>query len=78
MFFVEKFVMNGRGNPEFGTKYVKQPLGDKPLSKKQLQVRLEQDIHEELMQMSAQERSNFVRAAIAKALEEKRKREATA
>ncbi len=62
------------GNPDFGTKYRFPKQYDKPLSKKALQIRLEQSNYDELMLLPTQERLNLVREAIAKALLERRQR----
>ncbi len=66
-------VTNPRGNPDFGTKYVKQTKGDKPL-KFGLYVRVDDSMKAAIDRLPKNQRSDFIREAIAKALEEREKK----
>ncbi len=49
-------------------------VGDKPLSKKPLHIRLPQNDYDDLMEIPRDERLSLVRAAIAKALTQRKEK----
>ena len=61
------------GNPDFGTKYVGKPKGDNVL-KFVIKVRVDDSMKAEIDQLPKGTRHEFIREAIAKALEEKKKK----
>ncbi len=64
---------NPKGNPDFGTKYVGKPKGNKPL-KFGVYIKVDDQTKTELDQLPKNQKGDFIREAIAKALEEKKKK----